>query len=137
MVGAQELFAGKLIHTGSKPLGQPAVVHEYQRGAVAADQFEELWVDRGPDGRASLVARPSDLSRRLVEVAGARAIHVVHGHNHLEVEFAGDASIGNADGPVAAKVARHLFERALRRREADALGWGHRERFEAFERNRE
>ena len=49
VVGAGDLALRELVQPQGKPLGQPAVVDEDDRRAVALDELQELGVDRRPD----------------------------------------------------------------------------------------
>ncbi|MNC91826.1 hypothetical protein D3C83_81540 [compost metagenome] len=54
MVGKRDLFPGEMVDARGHLLRLRAVVHEDERGAIAADGFEHQRCDRGPDRAANL-----------------------------------------------------------------------------------
>ena len=104
VVGARDLFLCELVEPDRQPLGEAAAVDEDDRRAVRLDELEHRGIDRGPD-RAGL----------------GRFAHVVERNDDLEVELLARARVDELDRAVAGDEAADLFERALRRGEADAL----------------
>ena len=139
-----ELFAGQVVEAGREPLGGAARVAEHDRGAVGEDELEHAGVDVRPDalvGLGRVDAERTGRGPRRLRVR-ARLGHVVDRDDHLDVELLARAGVDDGDGPGAgvglpAEEARDLVERALRRREADALRWRVGDRVEALERQRE
>ena len=102
------------------------------------DELEQLRVDRRPDrapggGRASSpspsptrspppAAVPMPPDGRVGDVVGVRLAHVLHRHVDLQVERLAHAGVDDrALAPGAHEEAADLLERALGRRQADAL----------------
>ena len=114
VVRAGDLALRELVQPQGKPLGQPAVVDEDDRRAVALDELQELGVDRRPDrvalpppARAHSIRRPSWPCPRL----GRRP----------QVELLRPPGVDQLDVAPPGDEAADLVERPLGRREADAL----------------
>ena len=68
VVRAHEVLLGELVQPRGQPFGHAAGVHEHDRGAVRADQLEQLRVDRRPDrGAIGLIG---ELPRAVPRPAG-------------------------------------------------------------------
>ena len=112
VVGSHQVFAGELVDARRKAFGEASRVDEDDRRAMRLDELEQPRVDRGPDA---------------VEIAaallfGGQSRHVLDRHldAHLHrLEPAGVDDRHLAAG--AAEESRDLFQRPLRRRQADAL----------------
>ena len=141
VVGAGDRLAGELVQPQREPLGEPPAVHEDQRRAVRTHELEQLRIDRGPDRTGPAIGRALHRfergSRRVRALPVAEVGEVIDRDAHLEVELLADSGVDDGDVPVAADEAGHLLERALRRRERDALGLVVAEGGEALERERE
>ena len=112
------LLPRQVVQAQRDALGGAPVVHEDERRAVLADQAQQLRVDGRPDAapRGLAAGDGVELERRV------RLDHGLHGHVDAQVERLAHAGVD--DGAVARgpdEEARHLVERPLRRREADAL----------------
>ncbi len=134
VVGAHELLSGELVQPRCKPLGQPAAVHEDERGPMRPDELQQPRMDRRPDRVPRLRPRGRSSGRFLELHRVAHAGHVLHGHHDLEIELLACPGVDDlhlAIGP--AKERRDRGERALRRRQADALRVGIGQVAEALE----
>ena len=147
MVRAHELLARELVEAGREPLGRAARVAEHDRGAVGEDQLEHARVHVRPDALVGLGrVEPERVAPVAPDAPGeyrcAGLGHVVDRDDHLDVELLARAGVEDGDrtragGGLAAEEARDLVERALRRRQADALRRRVGDRVESFERERE
>src|SRR5581483_8973720 len=111
VVRTRHFLLRQLVQPKREPLGEPAVVHEHDRRAMRADELEHRRIDGRPDG-ARVVA--------LLAVR-ARLTHVLDRDENLEVELLRDARVDELDRASSADEPADLLERALRRRQADAL----------------
>jgi hypothetical protein len=82
MMRAHERFAGKLVERRREPLGDPAAVHENERGAVLLDELQQARVDGGPDGGS--IAAAGGAAWDVIALADAR--HVFDGHVDAQFE---------------------------------------------------
>ena len=57
VVCPHEWFAGQLVEGAGDPLGDAPAVDENERGTIGQHQFQQPWIDRGPDGRAVAAGR--------------------------------------------------------------------------------
>ncbi len=114
---------GQLVQAFGQALGGAAGVDEDDRRVVFLDQLQQLGVDRGPD-RAHVGERLA-LGRDALgvgEVRGARFGHVLDRDDDLQVELLGDPGVDDLALPLRPdQELRDPLQRALRRREADAL----------------
>ncbi|GBD46038.1 hypothetical protein HRbin41_00857 [bacterium HR41] len=102
----------EFIEPHRQPLGAAAVVDEDDRRAMAFDEFEQRWVDRGPDRslRAGTVGGGGELR------AAVGLGHVVDGHADLEVETGFLARVEHAAAASGAdEEAADLLQRRGRR----------------------
>ena len=149
VVGERDLLAGELVQRGGEALGEAAAVDEDHRRAVRADELDEARVDRRPDGAAAS-ARGRGVARAAISSSGSpSAAMSLDGHldpqlpapSSLPASTMVDRGAAARRSPIAAaEEARDLVERALRRREADALERrraARAERLEALEREEE
>ncbi len=104
VVSPRDLALCELVQPQRKPLGQPAVVDENDRRAVALHQPQELRIDRRPD-----------------RIPLSRLAHVLDRNDHAQVELLGPAGVDQLDLPAARDEAPDLVERPLGRGKADAL----------------
>ena len=104
VVGASDLLLGQLVQPQGQALREPAVVDEDDRRSVLPDELEQRGVDGRPD-----------------RVALAGLAHVFERNDDAEVELLARAGVDKLDRPAAGDEAADLLQRALRRREADAL----------------
>ncbi len=141
VVGAGNRLVGELVQPQGEPFREPPAVHEDQRRAVRAHELEQLGIDRGPDRAGSAIGSALhgfERGRRPVRALPVAEVgQVLHRDAHLEIELLADAGVDDGDVPVAADEAGDLLERALRRRQRDALGLVVAEGGEALERERE
>ena len=113
MVGLDQLVAGELVEVGRQTLGLAPGVAEDDGAAMGQHLGKHRWVDAFPD-----------------------ATHLFSGHDDVDFHLLADAGIDDVDraavaiGAVAAEEMSHLFERALRGRETDALRRMGGDRFE-------
>ncbi len=140
---ADQLLARELVEGRGHPLGQAPAVDEHERGAVGADQLQQAWMDGGPDRRARGRRARRSFDDPVVFRVRARPRHVLDRDLHRERERLARPRVHDLDGartpsPRArlspAQVPRDLFQRTLRRAQADALGRLARELLEALER---
>ena len=135
VVRARDLFLGELVQPQRQPLGEPAVVDEDDRRAVLLDEAQQLRVDRRPDrGRVALAA---GAEQRIGVRACARLAHVLDRDDDPQVELLARAGVDDPDRPRSRDEAADLLDRALRRREADALHRLAGQPVEALDRQRE
>ena len=90
-------FAGKFVERAGDALGQPAAVDEDQRGAVRAHQFEQLGMNRAPDGRALGPLR-GGAAGKVLDLVEAR--HVFDRNLDAQIELLGRAGIDDGDRTV-------------------------------------
>ena len=123
---AGDLFLGELVEPQCEPLGKAAVVDEDDRRAVRADELDDRGIDRRPDRvRAALRTDVRLLAvgrRRMRQRARRRQLaHVLERDDDLQVELLRNTGVDELDRTSTRNEAADLLERALRRREADAL----------------
>ncbi len=132
LLGRRQLLLGLLVRQLVEPLGQAlgaaAVVDEQDRRGVRLDELEQLRVHRRPDrvlsGRRVEVGI-GELRLAVLRRSGPRCVrvrHVLDRNDDLQVELLADAGVD--DGALALRADQEVgdaLERALRRREADAL----------------
>src|SRR5205814_1274554 len=133
--GAGDLLFRELVQPQRQPLGAAAVVDEQDRRAVLLDQLQQLRIDRRPDRAPGC----RDAVRHLAEVhVRVGLAHVLDWYAYPQVERLALARVD--DGALArrpAQESRHLLERALGRRQADALQSPPRDLFQPLERQRQ
>ena len=137
-----DLFLRKLVQPDREPLGEPAVVDEDDRRAVLPDELEDGGVDRGPDRAGGRLVAGGHLDavghHRLRQLARRPELaQVLDGDDDLEVEILARSRIDELDRTIAGDEAADLLERALRRREADALRRALEQGVEPLQRERE
>ena len=143
VVRPRDLLLGQLVQPQREPLREPAVVDEDDRGAVLTDELEDGGIDRRPDRAAGLFHSAAHLhavcQRGHGQIGGRTELaHVLDRNDHLEVELLARARVDELDLPLRARdEAADLGERALRRREADALEWSLDQRLQSLERQRQ
>ena len=127
VVGGDVLLAETLGQVARDALGLAARVDEHQRGAVLADQLRQAVVELRPHlaRHHRLERRGRDLER---QVAGAH----VTGVDDAAGGLAGGVEVAHAD-----QEARHLLDRLLGGRQADARQPAAGERLEPLERQRQ
>ena len=147
VVGERDLLSRCLVQCGSQPLGEPPAVDEDHRRAVCADELDQTRMDRGPDRATG--GRAGGRSARDVEDL-AQPRHVLDRDLDRDVVRLAAAGVHDLDRPrlppaaaacrlPAAQEPGDLFERPLRRREANALQRTFRraQDFEPFQRQEE
>ena len=132
---ALAVLLGQLVQAHRQPLGAAAVVDEHDRRAMRADQLEQLGIDGGPDRALRGLA-----AGQVAELGGpgVRLAHVVDRHVDLQIERLANAGVHDpALAAATDQEAADLLERALGRRQPDALQPAAGQVLEALERQRE
>ncbi len=119
VVSARDFLLSQLVEAQGEPLGQAAVIDEDDRRAMLLDELDDPRVDRRPDRlRRGFPAGAEEVRDLRVH---ARLAHVLERNDHLHVELLRAAGVDELDRTAAGDKPADLLERALRRREADAL----------------
>jgi hypothetical protein len=145
VVRTHELLTGQLVEALRQTFGKASAVHEDDRAPVRPDQLEDPRVDLRPD-RGPLVGcrrRTADLFLERDGIADRG--HVLDRDHYLELERLSHASVhdrhrsrrarrsvGSRSAP-STEVTGHNLQRALRRRQPDALRRPLGQRVQPFE----
>src|SRR5579871_6450897 len=126
VVGPRDLALGQLVEAEGEARGEAAVVDEDDRRAVRLDQSEQLGIHRRPDrGDAAFRSAVGHLAlaEQWVRERRGRAelAQIVDRYDDLEVELLARAGVDELNRPSPGDEAADLFERPLRRGEADPL----------------
>ena len=113
---ADERLAGEVIERRGQPFGDAPAVDEDERRSMLAHQFEQAWMDGGPDRRAnrSLRGRPVRQIDPLVEPR-----HVLDGNLDAQAQGLLASRVGDRDRPIvddSRRRARELVVNLLGRR---------------------
>ena len=121
--GAVLALPVQLVEAGGQALGQPAGVHEDQRGAVLLHQLEQPRVHGRPDGVPHRAGRRR-ARRRLVD-DGAELGHVVDRDDDLDLERLAHAGVDDGDRtrPALARRAIARCHRGTGRSPPAAAAW--------------
>ncbi len=119
VVGADQVLVGELVQLRSEPLRDASPVHEHDRRAVRADQFEQPRVDGRPD-RGARRAGCGGTARRQVGGLPERG-HVFDRHHDLELHRLAVSGVDDRDRPRLAATDR-AHRGSARSSRADA-GW--------------
>src|SRR5579871_3557246 len=120
---ADESLLREIVDGAGDAFREATIVHEDERGAVGANQFEELGMDRAPDGWADRALRRG-ATRERVDVVEAR--HVFDGNFDAKVEPFFLAGVDDGDGAVDGRIEGGFeFGKGLVGRGRGGLGlWG-------------
>ena len=155
-----DVVVGEPVELGGEALCEPAAVHEEDRAAVREDEIEQLRVHGGPDRPAPGIDRAwidgicvdgvvivrAGVGPHSCAEARFGPRHVGDGDHDLDVECRLAAGVDDRDRPrppgvtvgfPSAEERRDVLERALCRRQPDALDVASGDRVEALEAQRE
>ena len=113
MVGAGEIFPGKVVQLRADSLGETTRVGKDDRGVVVSDLTEQLGVDGRPYRSGGGVVR-------IERIRLSRLVHVFDGDNDLEVEL---TIVRDVDDGDRSRVPFPVFDRATPEKSSDGVQW--------------
>ena len=136
VVGSHQFLARQLVEALGQALRETAAVGEDDGAVVLPDQGEDPGVDGWPDAGAAVAADDRAAGLLVLREHLAQPGHVLHGHDHLQLQGLAGAGVHDGDVPPlpgAAQEAGDGLEWALGGGEADALERRRRRRAEALQ----
>ena len=136
MVRPHQILTRQLIELLGQSLGQAPRVHEDERAGMRTYELQQSWIDGGPDGTALLRIASGGPTHHGLSVGPherlAQLPHVFHRHHYFEFQRlayprvhhrdrAGFPLRGAGHRGTSAEEARHLLQRSLGGRQANAL----------------